>query len=132
MATLQDTRSLGELFGELTREISMLVRKEIELARVEMQAKAARIGTRVAVIAVGAIVACAGLFAIVAGLVLVAIRLGMAAWGAAFLVGFVVLAIGGLMAQRSLSALRREDLAPRETINTLKENVEWAKEHATR
>ena len=32
----QDNRSLGELFAELSRETSTLIRKEIELARTEI------------------------------------------------------------------------------------------------
>jgi len=132
MADVQDSRSIGELFADLSRELTTLVRKEIELARVELSNKAARVGARVGTIAVGAVVACAGLYAIVAGIILVVINFGMPAWGAALLVGVLVLIVGGLMAQQALSALRRENLTPTETVRTLKENAEWAKGQTTR
>ncbi len=133
MADVNDDRSIGELFGNLTRELTTLVRKEIELARVEMSAKAGRIGTRLGMVVLGAIVALAGLLVIVAGIVLLVINFDvMPEWAATMLVGVVVIAIGGLLAQQALSALRQENLAPTETVRTMKENAEWAKGQTTR
>ena len=43
----------------------------------------------------------------------------------------LVVAIGGLMAKAALAALGQGDLAPTETIRTMKENAEWAK-HPTK
>jgi hypothetical protein len=108
-----------------------LVRKELELARVEMSAKVSVVGARLATIAAGAVVACAGLFAIVAGLVLVAIELGLPPWAASFLVGAIVLAAGVFMARQSAMVLQHEGLTPRVTVETLKENAEWAKDRTT-
>ena len=133
MADAKDDRSIGELFGNLTRELTTLVRKEIELARVEMSAKAGRIGTRLGMVVLGAVVALAGLLVIVAGIVLLVINFDiMPEWAATLLVGVVVIAIGGLLAQQALNALRQENLAPTETVRTLKENAEWAKGQTTR
>lgn len=133
MADVRDDRSIGELFGDLSRELTTLVRKEIELARVELSAKAGRIGTRLAMVVLGAVVALAGLLVIVAAVVLMVINLDiMPEWAATLLVGVIVLAIGGFLAQRALSALRQENLAPTETVRTLKENAEWAKGQTTR
>jgi len=132
MASAPDSRSIGELFSDLTRDMSVLIRKEVELARVELSTMASAIGARVAIITVGAVIACAGLYAIVAGLVLIAIELGLTPWAASLLVGALVLIIGGLIAKQSFDGLRALDLTPRETVRTLKENAEWAKEHTTR
>lgn len=133
MADVRDDRSIGELFGDLTRELTTLVRKEIELARVELSAKAGRIGARLAMVVLGAVVALAGLLVIVAAVVLLVISLDiMPEWLATLLVGVIVLAIGGFLAQRALAALRQENLAPTETVRTLKENAEWAKGQTTR
>jgi uncharacterized membrane protein YqjE len=132
MTDTRDDRSLGELFGELSRELSTLVRKELELARVELGSKASRVGARLGMVGVAAVIACAGLYAIVAGLVLLVITFGLSAWLSAMLVGVVVLAIGGFMAQQAISGLRQLDLTPTETVRTLKENAEWAKGQTTR
>jgi len=117
-------RSLGELFGDLAREMSTLVRQELDLAKTEMKQKAARMGKDAGMLLAGGAVAYAGLLAIVAALVLLLAR-AMPAWGAALLVGVVVAAIGGGMAYAGLNALKREDLAPRETIETIKEDARW-------
>ena len=39
---MRDERSLGDLIGEMTREVSMLFRKEVELAKVEVRETAKR------------------------------------------------------------------------------------------
>jgi len=45
-------------------------------------------------------------------------------------VGFVVLTIGGGLAKSRLEALKRIDPAPRQTMETLKEDARWARERA--
>ena len=125
MAYAPDARSLGDLFSDLTREITTLVRNELALARVEMSAKISRAARHAGTLAFGAVIALAGLFTLAASLVLVLVRVGMPAWGAALLVGVALAAIGAVLAMRSLSALRAEDLAPTETIQTLKETTAW-------
>lgn len=132
MAATSD-RSIGELFGDLSRELTTLVRKELELARTELTNKAGRIGSRLAIVVLGAVVALAGFLTIVASLVLLVIQLDiMSPWLSTLVVGVVVLAIGGLLAQQSLSALRQENLTPTQTVQTLKEDAAWAKGQTTR
>lgn len=48
-------RSLGELFGDLGAELSQLLRKEVELAKVETRAEASRLTQAVALFAVAAL-----------------------------------------------------------------------------
>jgi hypothetical protein len=125
VAYAPDARSLGDLFSDLTRELSTLVRNELALARVEMSTKLARAARHAGMLALGAVVALAGLFTLAACLVLVLVNAGMPAWAAALLVGIALLATGGLLATSSLSALRKENLTPTETIQTLKETTAW-------
>ena len=44
--------SLGELFGDLTRDMSALVRQEVQLAKTEMTQKASKAGKDIASMAV--------------------------------------------------------------------------------
>jgi len=46
----------------------------------------------------------------------------------ALIVGAVLAVIGWVMLQRGLKEMKRVDLAPRRTVETLKEDVQWAKE----
>lgn len=126
MAQTRDDRSLGELFSELTRETSTLFRQEFALAKTEMTAKASKVGRDVASIAVGGAIAYAGFLAIVAAAILLLAEV-VDWWLSALIVGIVVLAVGGLLIQRGREALKQDDLAPRQTIDTLKEDAEWVK-----
>jgi hypothetical protein len=124
----KDDRSLGELFSELAQDTSTLVRKEVQLAKTEMSQKASRVGKDLGFLAAGAALAYAGLLAVLAG-VIVLVGQVIPMWLSAFLVGLVVAGVGYFLLRRGLDALKREDLAPRQTIQTLKEDHQWAKDH---
>ncbi len=126
-----DDRSLGELFSELSQETTTLIRQEVNLAKTEMSQKASRVGKDVGFMAAGGAVAYAGLLAIVAG-VIALLGLVIPLWLSALLVGLVVAVAGYFLVRRGLDALKQEDLAPRETIETLKEDKEWAKDQTDR
>jgi len=127
MQTRGDDRSLGELFAELSRESTTLVRQEIALAKAEMTQKATRVGKDVGFLVAGGAVLYAGFLGIMAAVILL-LALFLPDWLAALIVGVAIAAVGGVLVQKGRQALTREDLAPRQTLETLKEDVEWAKE----
>jgi hypothetical protein len=127
MDRVSDNRSLGELFSELSRETATLIRQEAALARSEVTLSVARLGRHAALIAGGGALAYGGLLALVAALVLGLVRAGLPAWAAALLGGLAVLGIGYLLIQRGLAALKRDQLTPVQTVETMKENAAWAK-----
>jgi hypothetical protein len=49
-------------------------------------------------------------------------------WLSALLVGLVVAGVGYFLVKKGLDALKREDIAPRQTIETLKEDGQWIKD----
>jgi hypothetical protein len=120
-------RSLGELFAELSRETSDLVRHEVALAKAELSETAARVGRDVAFISIGGALTYAGVLALMASLVMGLAAAGLVWWAAALIVGLVVLTVGYISTQMGLSALKREQLRPTQTVDTLKENAQWAK-----
>ncbi len=117
----------GDLLAELAQETSTLVRQEVNFAGVEMSDKASRVGRQVGVLAAGGAVAYAGLLAILAA-VIVLLDNAMPLWLSALLVGIAVAVVGYLLVRRALDALKREDSAPRQTIETLKEDQRRAKD----
>ena len=123
----RDERSLGELFADLSRETTTLVRQEVELAKTEMTQKASRVLKNVGFLAIGGAVAYAGFLAIIAAVIILLAAI-LPWWLSALLVGIVIAAIGGFLIWKGLDALKKEDLVPRETLETLKEDQEWAKE----
>lgn len=127
----RDDRSIGELFAELAQETSTLVRQEVQLAKTEMGQKASRVGKDVGFLAAGGAVAYTGLLAIIAGVIFL-LGLAIPLWLSALLVGIVVAIVGYFLVKKGLDALKQEDLAPQETITTLKEDKEWAKDQTDR
>lgn len=124
-----DQRSLGELVGEVTRNMGLLVRQEVALAKTEMTEKASAAGKDAAWVVAGGLLAYVGLLAIVAGIILVLTQVvGLDAWLSALIVGLAIALIGGLVLQRGIKDLRQLDMAPRRTAVTIRDDVQWAKE----
>jgi hypothetical protein len=126
MERSRDDRSLGELFSDLSRQTSTLVRQEVQLAKTEMTDKATKVGKDVASMAAGGAVAYAGFLAIIAAIIILFAEV-IPLWLSAFLVGVAVTTAGYLLIQRGREAMKQEGLAPTQTIETLKEDAEWAK-----
>ena len=122
----KEERSIGDLFTELANETSTLVRQEIDLARVELTQKASDIGKNVAWLSVGGVVGLVGVLAVTAALILLLSKV-MEPWLAAVLVGGAFLIAAGVTVMSALKALKETDLAPRQTVETLKEDTQWLK-----
>lgn len=122
-----DDRSLGDLFAELSRETTTLVRQEINLATTEMSQKASRAGKDVGFLAVGGAVVYAGVLAILAAIIVGLGQAGLPWWLSALIVGVVVAAIGAALIWRGLDNLKHEDMAPRQTMDTIKGDIDALK-----
>ncbi len=123
----KEDRSLGDLFSDLTREISLLFRQEAELAKLEMSRKMSRMTKHLVLLGVGAAIAYAGFLGLVAAAVL-ALGLVVSLWLSALIVGLVIAIIGYALLQTGISRLKRQNLVPEQTIDTLKEDKEWLRE----
>jgi uncharacterized membrane protein YqjE len=129
MTGVREDRSVGELFGELTQDMTLLVRQEVQLARVELEQKASRVGSALGTVGTGGFVAYVGALALVAALILLLADVaGITAWVSALIVGAVLAIAGFVMLQGGLRKLKQTDLTPRRTVETLKDDVQWAKE----
>jgi fatty acid desaturase len=127
---LEDLRTLGQLFADLSREITTLLRQEVQLARAEVTSKIPRLGKDVAFVVAGGAVAYAGLLALVATAI-IALAYALPWWLAALIVGVLVTAGGALLAWTGLTAIKKDNPAPRQTLASIKEDVEFVKEQVT-
>jgi VIT1/CCC1 family predicted Fe2+/Mn2+ transporter len=128
----QQERSIGELFGQLTQDMTLLVRQEIQLARTEMSDKLSRFTTNLVSVLTGGFVAYLGGLALVACVILALRDLANISLAlSALIVGAVLAIVGYIMLQRGLKELKRVDLSPRRTVETLKDDVQWAKEQTS-
>jgi hypothetical protein len=131
MAQLRDERSLGDLFSDLSRETTTLVRQEVQLAKAELTQSATEAARGIGMLLAGGAVAYAGLLFLLLAIVFGLIQAGWDAWLSALIVGLVVVAIGAILVLRARESLKPANLAPRRTVETLKEDQEWAKEQIT-
>jgi uncharacterized membrane protein YqjE len=123
----EDDRSLGELLSGLTTDLSTLMRKEIELARVETTEKLSNAAQSVIWMVAGGLLAYTGVIALVIALI-VGLANFIPLWVSALIVG-LLLAIGGFVAiQSGRSALRQMSLTPEKTLESIKEDAELVKE----
>lgn len=124
----ESSRGIGDLLGDLGRQVSTLVRKEIDLARVEVTSSVGRMSRGAAMAGTGGAVLYAGLLVLLGAAILGLIEAGIEPWLSALIVGLVALAIGGAITAMGVSRIRETDLAPKETAETVRENVEFVKE----
>lgn len=123
----QPDRSLSELVGTMTEDVSTLLRKEMELAKEEMKVEAKK-AQKVAIGFGGA--AGTGLYAGFALVLTLGFALDAFLWQwLAFLIVTVVLgAIAAVLAQKGKKELDELNPKPEATIQTLKEDAQWLSE----
>ncbi len=125
-------RPLGELFGELSQDLGLLVRQEAQLAKTEIQRKLSEATAHLAALVSGGLVALIGGLALTSALILLLIDpIGLRPWLAASLVGAALGIVGWVMLRQGLEKLKRTDPTPRRTVETIKDDIEWAKEQRT-
>ncbi len=124
-------RPVGELLKQLANETTTLVRQELELAKAEMREKAGKAGPGVGMWGAAGVTALAALGSLTAFLIL-ALDGAMPNWLAALIVGLVYSAIAGLLYVRGKKRVEEAGSpVPEQTIETLKEDVQWAKHPTT-
>lgn len=122
--------SLGELFGQLSSDAQHLIRKEVELAKAEMREAGstlardgAKLGMALGLALIGALAATA--FAIVA--------LGDLLdnyWASALIVTVLLLGVAAFLAKSAMNDIKTRGVKPTETLETLREDADWAKREA--
>jgi hypothetical protein len=125
----REERTFGELLGQLSQDLTLLMRQELQLAKTEISEKISRATSDAVSLAAGGLVAYAGALALVAGIILVLNQvMGLAAWLAAVLVSLVLGIIGFVMVRGALRNLKRIEPTPQRTVKTIEDGIQWAKE----
>ncbi len=120
-------RSVPELLKQLSQETSTLVKQELDLAKAEMTQKGKQAGLGAGFVGGGALFGLGAFGAFTAFLIAI-LGTFMATWLAALIVTVVYGAIAAFLALRGKKELQEAGPpAPEQTVDTLKEDVEWAK-----
>jgi uncharacterized membrane protein YqjE len=120
-------RSVSHILRDIIRDFQEIVRSELRLAKSELRDEARKAKSATVLITVGALTA---LFALLFLLVtsVDALSLVMPHWAAALIVAVVLGIIAGATLRAGMKHLRHVHPTPARTVETLKENVEWAKQ----
>lgn len=124
------SHSTGELVKQLSEQTTTLVRKEIELAKAELSEKGKVAGQGAGMFGGAAV---AGLLALgtLTTMILALLDKAMDLWIAALIVTLVYGAIAGVMAISGRDRVKQGmPPAPEQTVETVKEDVQWAKSQA--
>lgn len=119
---------VSELVSSLLADVALLVRRETELATIELKDKASKAGVAGGLLAGGAAI---GLYAL--GTLIAAAVLGLAivlpAWAAALIVGVVLAAVGAALIVVGRRRMRAAaPLAPTRTLETVQEDIGWMRQ----
>jgi hypothetical protein len=137
MATRNDSgnelreRPIGEVAKNLTSDLSLLLRQEIELAKAEMAQKARTAAPGLGMFGGAGVVALCAAGALTAFLVLV-FSLFLPDWAAALIVGVAMAAVAFVLIRQGKERIADAGKpVPEQTIETVKEDLEWAKTQAS-
>ena len=120
-------RPLGELFKQLSEETTRLVHQELELAKAELTQKGRQAGQGAGMFGGAGALGLAALGALTACFIL-ALNAIMPAWLAALIVAVVYGIIAFVLVKQGQARIKRATPpVPEQTIETVKEDVEWAK-----
>ena len=119
-------RGLGELVKDLANQTSTLVRQEIQLAQAEVTQKGKVAGKGAGLLAGAAVFALLMLGAFTAVLI-AALSEVMDTWLAALIVTVVWAIVAAVLARAGQNALKRATPPAPQTVETVKEDIQWAK-----
>lgn len=120
-------RSLGELLKQLSEQTTRLVHQELELAKAELTQKGKQAGMGAGMFGGAGALGLAALGALTACFIL-ALDAVMPAWLAALIVAVVYGIIAFVLVKQGQARMKRATPpVPEQTIETVKEDVEWAK-----
>lgn len=119
--------SLSQLLRQFGQDAASLVRDEVVLARLELRENLQSYARDAARIALAAGAGLLGALALTAFAIIGLGDLLGNYWLSALLVSVVLLAVAGVLAKGAAAHMKRNSLAPRETVQTLKDDQRWAK-----
>ena len=122
-----ETRPLGELLRNLSRDSADLLEGEVRLAKAELEEKVQEGKTQLIQASVGGAVAYAGFLSIVAAGALLLSRI-VPLWLSCLCVGIVVGGVGSLMLLRARDKAARAAKLPEKTAENLKTDYHMTKD----
>jgi len=124
-----EQRSLSEILQDTIRNIQQIVRSEVHLAKSEVREEFAKAKASALLFAIGTLTASFAVLMLLFAAVY-ALALFIPVWTAAVIMGCLLAVVAALMVSAGRSRFKQIRPTPKRTLETIKENVEWAKQQA--
>ncbi|WP_407168695.1 phage holin family protein [Bradyrhizobium sp. ORS 111] len=132
MATPNYQRSVPEIIGDLFSQLTMLLRKEAQLARAEVSENMASLARGLVLIVGRAVLLIPALVILLqAAVAALTGAYGMASYWSALIVGGAALIIGIILLLIGISRLKLENVMPSKTVHQLQRDASVAKQQAS-
>ena len=119
--------SLRTLLSDISSDARLLVAQTAMLARLEIKGAVSQLMWSSIGVVASAVIAIAGTAVLISAIVLILIALGIPAWAAALLTGVVLTGGGAVGAGIFVGRIRHTDLSLKETRESVRETLTWAK-----
>lgn len=116
---------LGDTITGIIEDLQNIIRGEVQLAKTEIKEDAGKLGKALGMIGAAVFLALVGFIFLMLGVTYL-LNKSIEMWMAAGLVGLVLLLIGAILAMRGKSQMQEANMVPDKTIESLKEDKEWA------
>src|SRR5919198_5821172 len=124
--------SLAQLLTGIVNDAKELMRQELALAKHEIREDLRKTKTAMLSLGIGiGVAAIGGLLLILMLVHLLQALAGRPLWVCYGIVGGLFLIMGGVLFLIAKHTIARIDVVPPQTVETMKENVQWIKERAT-
>jgi uncharacterized membrane protein YqjE len=122
----ENSRSIADVLQDILTNVQAIIRSEVRLAKTEVTEEATRAGRAAGVAAAGVVT---GLFTTWLLLLtsLFALATVIPMWGAALLLFVTMAVVTAVLLAIGKKRFKTVQVTPDKTIETMKENVEWAK-----
>ena len=122
-----EDRSFSDVFQDILHNVQDIVRSEVRLAKTEIREEVGEAKSAAVMLGGGALTSIFALLFFLLTLVY-ALALVMPSWTAALVVGAALAVIATLMLITGRRRFKQIHPTPERTVETIKENVEWAKQ----
>lgn len=127
-----DYRSLGQIFKDLSADLSTLFRSEVALLKLEIKDTVAKLGGGTAMFAGAVFLGLFGLAFLFVTIVLGLVALGVPAWLSTLIVTVVLFAGAGVLAFMGKKKFAAVEFVPNDSIQQIKADVESIKSDVAR
>lgn len=128
----ESDRSLGTIIKDLTADLSMLLRSEIALLKLELKDAAGKLGGGAAMMGAAVFLGLVGMAFLFVTITLGMIALGMAPWLSSLIVTIVLFAAAAILVLLGKKKLAGVNFVPNESIEHIKSDIDAIKADVAR